>query len=647
MLSIFIIFSTLMKLPANIDARLDSTGFVILPTGERNIYDIYEHAKKANEPLLVTSDIVFHTSHLLYDYSLRIAELNSLLPKLDTLTLGMLKATANQVQKTNDERIKPALVDNLAFFGVAATLLELDLPAGLPDEVKEKINNELKLINEHSRMKGSEIFGYFEDYTQYTPRGHYTRNYKFEQYFKAMMWYGRIGFYLKPNPTMYPEYMQIDPVKEGIKLTRRALLIVKAIEASPELMRLWEAIYEPTTFFIGKSDDFTIEEYAKFVKNVNLSKDSSIISFIAKVNKLPPPRIVSSITEDSTGLRGFRFMGQRFIPDAYVFQNLVYPKVTEYLGKGKPFSAETTVAGVMRCFPRGLDVMSVFGSACARGILTKQEDANYHNYNNQFEKLRQFFNETPLSEWKSTLYWRWLYITKLLASNSHLNCPKFMSSNEWALKELNTALGGWAELRHDAILYSKQSYTLMTTSLPRRPEFTKGWVEPYPEVYRGFADFINKLSGVTTYPEEVKNKLTKYADILNKLAEISEKELSNTPISVEEYQLIWNIGGTLRGLTMFSNEIMKEISSGTDDEMAVIADVHTDPNSKKVLEEGIGYANTIYVRVSDELTVTGGVFSYYEFKASMSDRYTDEKWQAELKNKPQKLQDWISPLIRE
>ncbi|GAI43997.1 unnamed protein product [marine sediment metagenome] len=39
----------------------------------------------------------------------------------------------------------------------------------------------------------------YEDYSQYVPRGHYTRNEKFKKYFKTMMWYGRIDFKLKPG----------------------------------------------------------------------------------------------------------------------------------------------------------------------------------------------------------------------------------------------------------------------------------------------------------------------------------------------------------------------------------------------------------------------------------------------------------------
>jgi hypothetical protein len=73
-----------------------------------------------------------------------------------------------------------------------------------------------------------------------------------------------------------------------------------------------------------------------------------------------------------------------------------------------------------------------------------------------------------------------------------------------------------------------------------------------------------------------------------------------------------------------------EITSDADDDMAVIADVHTDPNSGTVLEEGVGRPMVIYVAIQVEgqiILTRGGIFSYYEFTWPMDDRLTDEAWQ--------------------
>lgn len=639
MIGLFII---LVAMPP-IEEKLNTQGFVIVPTTKRNIYDIYEAAKKSNDPILVTQDVVLHTAHILFDYTLRILEIDTLLPKVKELTKGMITACLSQSVEAKDEVIKGAADDNLAFFGVASKLLGIELPPNIPDKIKEKIDIEIKLIEAHRGPVASVIFGYNEDYTQYIPRGHYTRNVEFEQYFKAMMWYGRMGFYIQPHPTMYLQ--PIDPIKEGIKLTRMAILVTKIIISSPKLAKLWDEIYKPTTFFAGKSDDFTIKDYQTILKNVNPAKDNSILAFIKVVKKLPTPRIVSVVSEDTLGLRGLRFMGQRFIPDSYIFQNLVYPKVKNYTGKGQPFTVETTAMGKMRCFPRGLDVMLIFGSEVAGDILKEEGDREYTLYEEQVKKLKYEFEHLSKAQWSENLYWRWLFILKKLITCTNAKCPEFMQSRLWKLKQLMTALGSWAELRHDTILYGKQSYTLLASAAPRPSELVEGWVEPYPEIYELMRQFVVEIAKTGKYPEEVNQKLNLFAGILGELSIISGKELDDIPLSERECKLIRDIGSRLKSMTEFSPELMNKITSGADEEMAIIADVHTDPNSGKVLEEAVGYPSEIYVKLPGNKIVKGGVFSYYEFKAQMEERYTDEKWQKELQTNPPEIQKWVSPLL--
>jgi len=86
-----------------------------------------------------------------------------------------------------------------------------------------------------------------------------------------------------------------------------------------------------------------------------------------------------------------------------------------------------------------------------------------------------------------------------------------------------------------------------------------------------------------------------------------------------------------------------------DDQMPIIADVHTDALNNLVLEEGVGYPFDIFVIVpiEDTLKVTrGAVFSYYEFSQPISDRLSDEAWQAMLKSdNPVKLPVWTGSFI--
>jgi len=67
----------------------------------------------------------------------------------------------------------------------------------VPPEVEDDVEKEMSLITARPGFVRSPIFGYSQDYSQFLPRGHYTRSERLKNYFLATMWYGRMGFLLK------------------------------------------------------------------------------------------------------------------------------------------------------------------------------------------------------------------------------------------------------------------------------------------------------------------------------------------------------------------------------------------------------------------------------------------------------------------
>jgi hypothetical protein len=136
--------------------------------------------------------------------------------------------------------------------------------------------------------------------------------------------------------------------------------------------------------------------------------------------------------------------------------------------------------------------------------------------------------------------------------------------------------------------------------------------------------------------DESKGKLQQMERLLTSLKTIAEKELSGQAISEEEANTLRSIGATLEAITTFSAKTAEKVSSESDSRVALVADVHTDPNTNQVLQEAVGDVWTIYVLTpsgADTVITRGGVFSYYEFTHPMSDRLTDEKWQS-MENRP-------------
>jgi hypothetical protein len=223
--------------------------------------------------------------------------------------------------------------------------------------------------------------------------------------------------------------------------------------------------------------------------------------------------------------------------------------------------------------------------------------------------------------------------------------PSPLFQPAWADRCLSTALGSWAELRHDTILYAKQSYTVFTTSVQPQPQLARGYVEPNPAAFERLKHLVDmtlaELKKKEILAPTIENKLTFFSDLLKNLHDIALKETKGQALSDEDYFLIQNIGQQFEDLITVPG--MEEYSSDADKSSALIADVHTDPNTEMVLEAANDKPAYLYVLVNPGKTQTlmkGAIYNYYEFTQPMAQRLTDEEWQ-NLSPKPPRP-EWIT-----
>ncbi|NIQ77360.1 MAG: DUF3160 domain-containing protein [Anaerolineae bacterium] len=611
---------------------LMENAFVVVPAEHSEFFHLYQSAQAQGRPLFITTDSVLHVYHLLFDKVLRTAEEEHFFQDLVELTRGMLWASQAQHEALTGTPLEEMAKRNVAYFAVAAKLLEPDAP--VPELVKQEVESELSLIDAHEGFAESSIFPkYQEDYSQYVPRGHYTRTEVHQRYFKAMMWYGRINLRLRE-----PEE------------TQSALLIAQAlsrveIDGEPA-SALWERTYEPTVFFVGATDDLNIYDYQKLMVQVygSVPEDPGILAdtelldrFTEAARELPPPQINSMwvwVWEDrKEATQGFRFMGQRFVIDAYIFQQLIYRNVDG------------------RFLPKGLDVFAAMGSEEAYELLDEMGETQYPRYVEQMDKVRGEIAALEVDSWTQNLYWSWLYAFQPVIAVKNETYPAFMRTEAWAHKDLHTALGSWTELKHDTILYAKQAYAELT-AMPPQVE-VRGYVEPNPRAYARLAALarmtVDGLGQRGLLSEEDRESLEHLEELLLSLKDIAEKELEGTSLTESDYELINSYGDVLERLTVAAADKEDRGGAVDEEEAAIVADVATDPNSGTVLEEAVGTVFEIYVvaDIDGQLTLTeGGVFSYYEFPWPMSDRLTDESWR-ELLNSGEApgRPDWTSSFV--
>lgn len=615
---------------------LQKNHFVVMPALQKNsstayneMFDIYNECRESGIPQFITTDAVLHGFHLLFDFILRTCEEKSFIEQLETLLDNLFDRQSELYSRVLDPDVKESLFINLDYLLVALQLLnpkvfEQDpLPGG-------KYNKELDLINQATQqLVESPIFAYPEDYTQYKPRGHYTRTEELQRYFRSMMWLGRMTFSCE------------DDSQQSQRYTLSAILLAQSVlqvldQKNNTGLEFWENIYQPTIFFVGKSDDINFlnylplcyEIYGKSFASYSIDRFSDrdkMFAFLKASEKFEP----AAITYPGQPKKGFRFMGQRFIPDSWILDELVFSKIPN------------------RLLPTGLDVMMVLGSEKSAQQehffqYLSERDKNDSFYLEKLNFLKQLFRSYPSETWAQNIYWNWLYCFMPLLFPKGEGFPYFMQTEAWQDKELLTALASWAELRHDTILYAKQSGT--ERGLPPSSTEVQGYVEPNPYVYARIAGLVKYmvagLENKNLLFEEFKTHLGMFSDLVLQLKDISEKELTNVPLSSQDYISIFNFGKTLFDIMTFQPYVPSEGPAKGDNQlepMPVIADVHYEANSGTVLEEAVGYPYVVYVicNIEGEAVITKGAgFSYYEFVQPADNRLSDEEWRDMLLKSP-------------
>ncbi|MCK5735223.1 MAG: DUF3160 domain-containing protein, partial [Spirochaetaceae bacterium] len=179
-----------------------------------DLISLYQRAvQDRGQTLFLTTDLYIHSLHLVFDRYLTDMEETRFFPELLNLTEDFRAKTA--ALQAGDDGNSPRYTETLAlvktYFDVASLLLSMAPEASmdersgvieytlvdyesLAEAYPENVRSEVNLILGQAGFTESPNFKYAEDYSQYKPRGHYTKNPILESYFRTMMWYGRIHF---------------------------------------------------------------------------------------------------------------------------------------------------------------------------------------------------------------------------------------------------------------------------------------------------------------------------------------------------------------------------------------------------------------------------------------------------------------------
>jgi hypothetical protein len=294
-----------------------------------------------------------------------------------------------------------------------------------------------------------------------------------------MMWLGRIDFRLietQSNGDLVFYRRQFD-----------AMLALNALFDEQNRAR-HQSIDEVIETFVGESDNLKVSELARLLADLGAPPNAAAVD-------VPDQRVAQAILDGGYGAqriasdimvhgtahqgplplhRAFLVFGQRYALDSHVFSNVVYDRIP-----------------AMRMMPKTLDAAFAALHNDQAGVMLDDELRKFP-YAPNLASMRVLADSHGPEFWNGNLYNLWLSSLRALSPTAEMSdpasagMPAVTATEPWQRRLLNTQLGSWAELRHDTILYVKQSYTSVSLC-----EFPDAYVEPYPEFFSAIERFAD------------------------------------------------------------------------------------------------------------------------------------------------------------
>ena len=564
----------------------------IMPVDQPSYYgmfDLYEANRKEGIPNYITEDFV------LLAYSMAINEAVTHLEE-QHLVLAFQAYVETMGKLSGKDRVSKRNRDFLSV--ISALLADGKIPKWVSNS--KAVKAELDKVLAAKGIARSDLVRQTLDFTQFQVRGKYTRSEVLGRYFRAMRYANTVLF-----PVVATKATDISN-DDADALTEQALAL-STLMKNEDVANKRRDLESKLMALFGPSRDLKPEDYLAQKKQKTQALRDNLLQMAREEGK--QPLILSGIVKvkdleeglsAADALTGFRLIPQAFTPDAAAFQYLVYHEVGEYLGMGQPQTAGMIDGKLVKVFPSNLELMALLGSAEAEMKLDETDERNYTGYGLSWRKARDVLNMSGgLVSDQLPLIQYWL-------TRGHSAIPD-------AVRRLKSCQALWTYQRYSNQLYVKQSYTADAKSLQIHPPRETAYIAPAPELYLMLALRVHQIQEALGESK----RLNTLSTLLYRCAEIALQTAQGRIPTGDD--------------AMFLNELEKAFLEVTGQkDLPIVVDVHTEPNSGQVLEEAIGYPESVYHDIEATRT-RGALFTHYEFKHPMSDRLTDAAWQAMLK----------------
>lgn len=662
--------------------RLVADGFVAAQRLQAESFaEVYYRLYSDDMPVFVTADSVLHAWHRSFDACLVDIEGKMLHPLLKKL-LGASLATCREYLASGT-KTNSLFHDVEVFLAVALDLLqggEQDLRCS--PESADKIRALREDIDAEVTAAAS-IFGSSRpvDFSLFKPRGHYTKSEALQRFFRAVTWIGTIDARVAGGEDAESDLYQLQCAVVLVDCLRKAGcldVIAQVDDAISKLVgdgdigadgltpgRLDRLLRQATagdTDLIatyvsgGGSDADNGTTRANLLALQLLIQESDYSTQLISGH----PHVESSSTAAAPTVlpASFALLGQRFVWSSFVFSRLVYDQIARNGVK------------VPRRIPSAVDVaFTLFGNNVAGEVMAARMNARKHTTDTEDEgdtkefvrhrdglpftsnaiALRQVidneFAAVTTGEESASISSLWIQALREL-SEPATNSASVFHSRSWLYRSMNTQIASFTQLRHDTVLYAKQSYTLGT-----RCEYADGMVDPYPAFWvqmkvlaMRMAQIITTLGSASGSSDDLFEDaavfFTLFANIMESIGDIAVAQAESRALNEQQVSFLKTVmeerfgSGATRYLGWYPQLFYTHPKdSGKQD--VLVVDVHTDipsvehGDSGGIVHLGVGSVLTGFFVVNNAM-YAGPLFSCYEFVTPIDERLTDEEFEDQL-----------------
>ncbi len=640
-------------------AQLAQNGFVILHSQEAQFSAVRERvALRFGQPYFLTTDAVYHALDLTLDELLAALEKEELHRRMNAIVRAVMNETLSYLPLAQGGELEQEILLAAAYLGVGLRLL--DPQAAINPILESAVNAQVAQILEAGGFQESTLIpGYQDDFSAYQPRGRYLSSADLQAYYRGMTWFER---------AIFPTDAQRAPGRVPLILTlalRRAqvdAVFLSGVSAEARsAAQEWAIVREALAFLRGDGPGYGPAEYATLMDQiygrgvtvVGLADAGKWDQFLRFVREMPLAQLgsfaVSPLTA-SQSLNKWRFMGQGFRLDHLILQSLKTKASSSVEGEDIPSSS--------------LDLMAALGSPAALDIRQRALGVGDPSYPERVAHLRGLLAGQRAEVWFGSTGNSWLYSFQAQVAEKDERYPSMMRSTLWAIKDMNSALGGWIDLRRETteIVPALVAPTTEARGVVSGPP--PAYVEPNPEVFyrlgrlaTTLAEGLNQrgLVGVfSTTPNptglrQLTLDLLDLGDRIQRLGDLAVKELSGNALDADDWALILApLGPAEERLAASQRASLSSPLSPNPLSMAPIAGIISLTEvSGKDLQVALGGVDRIYVLTSmdGELFVAqGGIFSFYEFINTLNHPLGDDEWRKMLANNQATPPEWSQAL---